>query len=109
MSVVAVRLLRRDRTALPPQPARSPPATMPSSFSVAAIALAALSSTIDVARAQILADGNYFQAGNISPTWRWQASGVLYHGRCPFTVASQISDCYGSCVLCVLTHEKDMC
>jgi hypothetical protein len=62
-----------------------------------AAALASISS-IDFAAAQQLANGKYFQAGNIGDaTWRWQASGVLSVGRCPFSLGW--STCYISFVL----------
>ncbi|GAA5839881.1 hypothetical protein JCM11251_001237 [Rhodosporidiobolus azoricus] len=49
---------------------------------------------LEQAAAQLLADGNFFQAGNINANWRWQASGVLSKGRCPFS--AKITDCYTS-------------
>ncbi|GAA5890591.1 hypothetical protein JCM5296_004307 [Sporobolomyces johnsonii] len=57
-----------------------------------ATALVAFAAAIRPATAQQLANGQYFQAGAISSTWMWQASGILSHGRCPFSVS--ISDCY---------------
>ncbi|GAA5998412.1 uncharacterized protein JCM10292_001179 [Rhodotorula paludigena] len=60
----------------------------------AAVGLVALVGSIELAAAQILARGQYFQAGNINANWRWQASGQLVHNRCPFTIP--IKDCYTS-------------
>ncbi|GAA6000444.1 hypothetical protein JCM10207_008014 [Rhodosporidiobolus poonsookiae] len=59
----------------------------------AAATLVAFSS-FNLVSAQLLADGYYFQAGNINTNWRWQASGQLAHGRCPFNLG--FTDCYSS-------------
>jgi len=63
-------------------------------------ALLVLGSLFESATAvAFLADGNYFQAGNISPTFRWQASGLLSEGRCPRKVVGlRWGTCYTSCV-----------
>ncbi|GAA5892843.1 hypothetical protein JCM8208_004102 [Rhodotorula glutinis] len=55
----------------------------------AVVALLALTSPdATSAAASFLADGNYFQSGSISSTFRWQASGPLTAGRCPRQVVA---------------------
>ncbi|BGP38402.1 hypothetical protein JCM10449v2_002334 [Rhodotorula kratochvilovae] len=64
---------------------------------VAFVPLVALAASLDTAAAATLADGKYFQAGSISSTWRWQASGTLSTGRCPLQVVKLgWSACYNS-------------
>ncbi|GAA5887287.1 hypothetical protein JCM6882_002476 [Rhodosporidiobolus microsporus] len=60
-------------------------------LATAAVAVLAFAQ-LDLSAAQVLANGNYFQAGTISSTWRWQASGALSYGRCPFSL--KWSQCY---------------
>lgn len=76
---------------------------MHSPFAAAGVALLALASSLDSANAatsQFLADGNYFQSGSISNTFRWQASGPLTANRCPRAVVGLRwpGPCYTSCV-----------
>ncbi|BGP14334.1 hypothetical protein JCM10213_004462 [Rhodosporidiobolus nylandii] len=61
-------------------------------LSAAAVAFFALVQLADPCLGQRLADGNYFQSGSLSSTWKWQASGTLSHGRCPFSLGWD--DCY---------------
>ncbi|GAA5921539.1 hypothetical protein JCM3775_003095 [Rhodotorula graminis] len=51
---------------------------------VVLLALAASSlESVSALTAAYLADGNYYQSGSISNTFRWQASGPLAANRCP--------------------------
>ncbi|GAA5835119.1 hypothetical protein JCM9279_007204 [Rhodotorula babjevae] len=60
-------------------------------LAAAAVSLLALASSFDTASAATsttLADGNWFQSGSISNTFRWQASGQLSANRCPRAVVA---------------------
>ncbi|GAA6034866.1 hypothetical protein JCM8097_009339 [Rhodosporidiobolus ruineniae] len=61
---------------------------------LALAAVAELAAAAATSRPYQLANGNWFQAGSISSSVMWQASGTLTYGRCPFSIA--ITDCYTS-------------